>query len=175
MRIADYIKKHKWIFIVLLLALIAIVTVLIINGKKEELNDNDKGVVYVVDRNNKENVKIKNNIKYNISKEINKDHYLVNPADNGKNKKLILKDVLIIGDMNRDMCHFSGVLYNETTVTIDKLFMSANFYDKEENYITNFERICDNLESGGKCDIDFDIGRDISNAYSMEVIYSVME
>ena len=65
MRIADYIKKHKWIFIVLLVALIAIVTVLIINGKKEELNDNDKGVVYVVDRNNKENVKIKNNIKYN--------------------------------------------------------------------------------------------------------------
>ena len=99
----------------------------------------------------------------------------MNPADNGKNMKLVLKDVLIIGDMNRDMCHFSGVLYNETTVTIDKLFMSANFYDKEENYITNFERICDNLVSGGKCDIDFDIGRDISNAYSMEVIYSVME
>lgn len=167
------VKKYR-IIVIIFVALILIFVLSKIFNKKD-MDDMEMSGQYVIDKNNKENVKIKDNIKYNISKEINKDQYLINPLDKSSNDKLVLKDVKIVGDMNRDICHFSGVLYNNTTVSFDKLFTTTSFYDKDGNYITGFERFCENLVAGGSCDMNFDIGIDITNAYSMEMLYSVME
>lgn len=169
-----YLKKYK-IVVIILVILVLIFVLGMIFSKKNMDNDNEMSGQYVIDKNNKENVKIKDNVKYNISKEINKDQYLINPLDKSSNNKLVLKDVKIEGDMERDICHFSGVLYNNTTVSFEKLFTTTSFYDSDGNYMSGFERICEDLEAGGSCDMDFDIGIDISNAYSMEMLYSVME
>lgn len=163
-------KKIIIVSVVLLLILILIVGIVIIRGKYQDksLESSLPKPVEAIDINRTDNVKIKDNIKYNTAKNIEKDHYAKN-YDNSNT--MVVSNIEIYADGNEQKAYFKASITNNDQ-DYESLTVFVDFYNKDsENPFMNCFTVFDSFKKGETKTIEFDDVEDFSNAYDIKVYY----
>ena len=174
---------NKKIIIILILLIILICGVIIIKKHNnfspsiENTNVLDEPTLgkekIIIDMNNKKNVSIKDNIKTNISKKLDENHYITNSSGK-ENKKIVVNNIKLYANKEKEATYFSANITNNSNKDIDELLMFFDFYrTKKSDFIFYSADVAIyNLKKGETQKIEFSsFEDDFSNAYDLKILY----
>ncbi len=162
-------NKTLLIIVILLLAIACVIAGLIFlnnDTKKNEIVPTpDEELRPAVDIDNKQNVKIENNVKTNVSKKLNEKHTF----DFIDNNKITIDNISLKADANTGDTTFKFSL--TSSVNIEAKAVGLSFVDKDGNSINGYEITIENIAANDAKEITLTFRDDFSNAYDfiMEV------
>lgn len=161
--------------LILLIAIVIVIIFFIRNGHQDD-NDIDEAldtkipIRTNIDMDNYDNVKIEDNIKYNISEEVNKRHYLIDTNEK-EDKDIYIDNISLSASGIEDKTYFKASITNKKQ-EYDLLIIYISFFDKEGRQIHASEYHIDNFKVNETREINIEDVIDYSNAYDIRLGYN---